>query len=113
MIVAIVGSRDYENLAAVQTYVRGLPPDTVVISGGAIGVDSDAIATAVACGLRTRVYLPDYVFYSDRPRFAPLARNRLIAAACDQLVAFWNGMSSGTAHVIREAELRGKPVLHM
>ena len=45
-VVGIVGSRTYPDLERVAAFVRGLPPGTVVVSGGARGVDSAAKAAA-------------------------------------------------------------------
>lgn len=105
--VAIVGSRDYPRLAAVREYVRGLPPGTIVVSGGARGVDQAAEAEARACGLLVVTHLPDYARFGRR---APLVRNEAIVRSCDRLVAFIWRESSGTSHAIRCALASGKPV---
>ncbi len=57
--VAIVGSRAHPNLDLVREYVRSLPPGTVVISGGAAGVDSVAVMTALASELDTVEFYPE------------------------------------------------------
>ena len=51
MNVAIVGSRDYPHPEHIWSYVATLPADTVVVSGGARGVDSWAAAAATRHGL--------------------------------------------------------------
>lgn len=108
MRVAIVGSRNYPDLDAVRAYVRGLPADTVIVTGGAIGVDITAEAEARACGLPVpEIHLPDYALHG-RP--APLFRNYEIARSCDRLVAFHDGKSTGTLHAIACARKFGKPV---
>ncbi len=61
MIVAIVGSREFVNLARVSRYVTALAakyPDAVLVSGGARGVDTMAERTARACGLAVISYRP-------------------------------------------------------
>ena len=107
---------------------------TVLISGGAIGVDRTAEETARACGLRVislrprkvkyrygvdrhvwdrkgdlTVYRDDFDEYFDF-RAAAFDRNRLIVAYAERIYAFWNERSTGTAHALAEARTRGKPV---
>lgn len=105
--VAIVGSRGYQPLEDVRAYVRALPTGTVVVSGGAHGVDRTAAQEAARCNLSCVEHRPDYETHGKR---APLVRNRLIAQDCDRMVAFWDGKSSGTAHAIDCANKLDKPV---
>lgn len=44
--VGIVGSRDFPRLQMVTDFVNGLKPGTLVVSGGARGVDGEAATTA-------------------------------------------------------------------
>lgn len=107
MCIAIVGSRDYPDLKQVAEFVRSLPPGTVVVSGGAKGVDSAAATAAESCGLETDIHLPDYKRHG---KSAPFVRNSRIVVTADQVVAFHYNKSSGTAHTIRLAKEAGKPV---
>jgi hypothetical protein len=107
MRVAIVGSRDYPDLDQVVQFVRGLPSDTVVVSGGARGVDRTAEQTARACGLRTLIFPADWTRHGKRAGFL---RNDQILAAAEEVVAFWDGRSPGTADTIRKARRAGKRV---
>lgn len=107
--VAIVGSRKFHDLERVVDYVRQLPEGTVVVSGGAPGVDSAAETAAIACGLpKPLIHKPEWQKY--HPLKAPLERNKLIARDCDRMVAFWDGKSTGTQHVMGCAKRLGKPV---
>ncbi len=103
--VAIVGSRKYARLDLVVDYVGALPPGTVVISGGAIGPDLAAEATATGHGLDTVVILPDWARHG---RAAGPRRNQEIVAAADAVVAFWDGTSPGTRWTMRFAVEAGK-----
>jgi hypothetical protein len=94
--------------AAVREYVRTLPEGTVVVSGGAMGVDSWAVDEAIYCGLQIIKHLPDYRTYSGV--VAPIMRNTLIAKECDELIAFWDGKSKGTMDTVYKARRLGKPV---
>ena len=61
MIVAVVGSRDWPDLERVKCYVTKLAakhPDTVLVSGGAPGVDQMAEKVALWSGLELISYRP-------------------------------------------------------
>ena len=106
MKVAVIGSRDYPLLDLVRRLVLDLPPDTVVVSGGARGVDRTAEETARARGLEVIVLEPDW----EEGRHAGLARNEDIVEAAEEVIAFWDGESRGTAHAVRRALEAGKTV---
>lgn len=104
MKLAIVGSREYPNLKQVRDFVATLPKDTIVVSGGAKGVDNEAERAAVSNGLKTMIYFPDW---SLGKKAGPL-RNTDIVNACDHLVAFHDGDSRGTQDSINKAKESGK-----
>jgi predicted Rossmann fold nucleotide-binding protein DprA/Smf involved in DNA uptake len=106
--VAIVGSRNYADLESVRAFVKALPPHSIVISGGASGVDCAAVEEATVRGMETVVYLPDWQRFG---KAAGPIRNRKIVMCADVVVAFWDGRSLGTAHTIRIAESLGKTVV--
>jgi predicted Rossmann fold nucleotide-binding protein DprA/Smf involved in DNA uptake len=120
--VAIVGSRKHPDVnkarQAVFDCVRNLPPNTVIVSGGAKGVDSWAEQAAHKYGLRTKIYpvdkkgLSPYGSPDSRREYGKraYARNLLIVDDCDRLVAFSSGNTKGTNHAIRYARKQGKPV---
>ena len=107
MIVAIVGSRGWEDTEAVRKCVTALGPGDSVVSGGAFGADSLAEAWCLMFGVPCRVVQPDYAIHGRR---APLVRNEEIAKSCDRMVAFWDDKSRGTAHAIKCARSLGKSV---
>jgi len=104
MKIAVIGSR---TVAEIDFDAIGAQAGDVIVSGGARGVDSLAMAEARRRGLAVIEFRPDYARFG---RGAPLVRNRQIVAACDRLVAFWDGVSRGTAYTIREAMKNGKQV---
>lgn len=119
--VAIVGSRNYPDRQQVMDYVASLPPHTVIVSGGARGVDSWAEQSATAKGLATKVFpvntdgLPPGEQGRREYGRRAFARNADIVTACDRLVAFWSTdkggqFSNGTKHSIDLARKQGKPV---
>ena len=105
--IAIVGSRGYSNLEAVRRFVRSLPRDAIVISGGAPGVDRAAEREAKKLGLALIVYRAEW---EKLGRGAGIIRNGTIVESCDRVVAFWDGESRGTANTIARARRLGKPV---
>lgn len=108
MRVAVVGPRGYGKMELVRQYVRGLPADTVVVSGGTLGVDDTAVSEAKLCGLATTVYLPEWAKYGKSAGFK---RNVLIVNDADVVVAFWDGRSKGTKHSMDLAVSLGKPLI--
>lgn len=105
MKVAIVGSREYADLNEVVKYVSSLPPDTIIVTGGAKGVDQAAEAAARSHGLKVIVHLAKWDVYG---KSAGHIRNRTIVDDCDRLVAFWDGTSPGTKGGISLASKAGK-----
>lgn len=132
--VAIVGSREHPRLDIVERYVDALKPGTMVISGGARGVDATAEARAIARGLTVMTYQvlkratgPGHVIVEmqaapliDRQRWslprgtsyrdALILRNTLIAVACTRMAAFVQGSRGGTWDAVRQAKRFGRPV---
>lgn len=104
MKVAIVGSRDFEDPGrvrrAVRRYVSGLEPGTVIVSGGARGVDTWAEQAADDFGFDKRIHK---AFWDQDGKSAGFRRNVRVAHDCDRMVAFWNGRSRGTRHVMQKA----------
>lgn len=105
--VAIVGSRGYPDEDDVFSYVHELPSDTVVVSGGAEGPDTWAEQAAKRRGMQVVIYRPDWSLFG---KAAGPIRNAQIVANCDRVVAFWSGLSNGTAHTIGLARRQGKPI---
>jgi len=105
--VAIVGSRTYPCPHRVYDFVDSLPVDTVVVSGGAPGVDTWAENAAWRRGLARTIHVADWEKHGHG---AGLRRNSSIVTDADRLVAFWDGKSPGTADTIRKARAIGIPV---
>jgi len=120
MRIAIVGSRPPKStspdvhtrwlvlLSLVRAYVRALPRDTIVVTGGAPGVDFSAEAAAYARGLVAEVYPADW---DKHGRAAGPIRNRVMVRTVDAVTAFWDGVSPGTRDAIDAAREHDKPLI--
>ncbi len=103
MKVAVIGSRSIESID-ISKYI---PDDTsLIISGGALGIDSLAEKYADENGIEKLIILPDYEFYG---KGAPLIRDRLIVDHADIVIAIWDGRSAGTEYTINYAKQQSVP----
>lgn len=109
MKTIIAGSRDFSDYDTLCAGMRdfGVVP-TVVLCGGARGADLLGERWAKENGIPIEYYPPDYS--TGNGKAAPLIRNKLMAINAQALVAFWDGKSRGTAHMIREAKARALKV---
>ena len=94
MKIAVIGSRKLKVEDLWQYLPEGV---TEIVSGGAAGIDTFAREYAVANGIKITEFLPDYARYG---RGAPIRRNLQIIDHADMVLAFWDGSSRGTKHVI-------------
>lgn len=108
MRIAIVGSRGFKALKYVDDFVREhVKSDDLIVTGGALGVDLAAMKAAKSYGRSMLVHYPDWNTYGKK---AGYLRNVKIIEDSDVVVAFWDGLSKGTAHSISEAEKANKMV---
>ena len=105
MKVAVVGSRDINDYDWISNILKDYPI-TEVVSGGAAGVDSLGARYATEHNLKLTVFYPDWKLYGKSAGFI---RNKLIVDHADQVLAFWNGKSTGTKHSIDYAHKTKKP----
>jgi len=124
--LAVVGSRsfnDYAFLSQVLDRYRQRYGEIEIITGGADGADTLAERYATEHHLVLTVFPADWTNLSapdavirmrrDGTQYdarAGLRRNLKIVAACDVLIAFWDGSSTGTRHSIKYARKEGKTV---
>lgn len=108
MKIAIVGSRDYQDLGAIKEAVAKIAaniPDAEIVSGGARGVDTIAVDEARRLGLKTKVFPADW---DNLGKAAGYIRNEQIILYSDKVLAFWDGVSKGTKHSIDLAKKHNK-----
>lgn len=98
--IAVVGSREGINKKAVHDFIDRLDEGTVVVSGGAKGVDTWAAERARERGLEVVEIRPNWKKYG---RGAGFRRNTEIVLAAHDVAAFWNGISRGTMDTVKKA----------
>lgn len=109
MRVIVCGSRRWRDRKAIVDRLFDLPGDSTVVHGGAGGADSIAHQEAQKLGLLVEVHRPDYERHPKKA--APLLRNRHMASlGADLCIAFWDGRSNGTRHMVSEAAAYDIPV---
>jgi hypothetical protein len=112
MKLAVIGSRTFHNQNLVNEIldllcVRQHISITLIISGGAQGVDTLAEEYARTRSIPLMVIKPNYSQYG---RSAPIIRNGQIVDQSDYVIAFWDGQSPGTRNTIERATNAGKLV---
>ena len=94
MRVGVIGSRGLR----VDNLADYLPQETtMIVSGGAKGIDSCAKEYALANNIPITEFLPEYEKYG---KIAPLKRNIEIIQHSDFMLIIWDRKSRGTKHVI-------------
>ena len=110
--VGIVGSRSITNkeyvFSVLNFYLARLleEKEVVVVSGGAVGIDSLGAQWAELRKLKTEIYLPDWQTHGKKAGFL---RNQTIVDNSDYLIAITTG-SNGTADSIKRAQKKGIPI---
>lgn len=113
MRVIVAGSRSFRDYHLLKETLDELAAELgkkklIVLSGHAEGADRLAEEWCRhRIGQVCEVYHPDYQKYG---KVAPLVRNTEMVNAADALVAFWDGVSTGTKDVIDKARREGLKV---
>jgi len=111
MKVLITGDRGWTAASVVETVIKTLPPDTVVIHGGASGADMIAAAMASSRNMNTWAFPAQWLRYGKRA--GPIRNQRMIdEGQPDMVVAFHNWLpgSKGTRDMVTRARHAGIPV---
>ena len=117
MNLAIVGNRfindeEYNDFEFVEQETNRIINEhnlevTHILSGGAKGADNLARVYAVAYGIPTVLFRPQYEIYGKKATFL---RNTIIVEESDFVIAFWDGNSNGTRDTIHKAYALNKPI---
>lgn len=102
--VIIAGSRDFNDYKLLKESCVSLfhqwhlkPSDITIVSGTARGADSMGEQLANEFGIKVERYPADWDAYG---KTAGYKRNEKMAEVSDTLIAFWDGRSRGTGHMI-------------
>ena len=105
MKLLIAGSRSIKNFD-LSPYI---PEETsLIISGGASGVDALAEQYADSKKMPKVIIKPQYNLYG---RAAPLKRNNEMVDMADVVLVIWDGISRGTKYTIDYARKMNKDVI--
>ena len=118
--VIIAGSRDFNDYKLLKKYAieiitkkTMLPDLTRIISGGARGADTLGERFANEMGLEISRFIPDWDGLGKRAgyvRNAEMAKFAVEDGNYGVLIAFWDGQSRGTKHMIDLAKRYGLEV---
>ena len=110
--VIIAGGREFNDYGLLcQTCDRMLSQkqrthSIVIVSGTARGADTLGERYAQERGYSIEQYPADW---EHEGKAARLIRNAHMASVADALIAFWDGQSKGTAHMIGQARQKSLP----
>lgn len=112
--VIIAGGRHMNDYALVEQKANAFlsrlfeeGEEVVIVSGAARGADRMGELYAENQGIECRTYSAKWDEYG---KSAGYKRNTLMAENADALIAFWDGSSKGTKHMIDIAKKKGLPV---
>lgn len=103
MRVIIAGGRYFDNYELLSTKCDKIlqnQDDVTIISGGAKGADSLGEKYAKERGYTIEIFPAKWNEYGKK---AGMIRNVEMADSSDSLIAFWDGKSKGTKHMIDKA----------
>lgn len=109
MRIIIAGGRDFKDYRLLRTkcdlITRNLNADDItILSGTARGADKLGEQWAENRGLKIERYPADWERFG---KYAGIQRNKEMGRNADALIAFWDGESRGTNHMINYARLNG------
>lgn len=111
MKAVICGSRSIKDFKVVNEYLSLLKQQGLeiseIVSGCAIGPDKLGETWAAANGVNISRWPAEWKKYGISAGFI---RNKQMAEYCDIVIAFWDGKSKGTKHMIDYAKSLNKKV---
>ncbi len=108
--VIVAGSRTISDMEWVHSHLSRILANTEpgeIVSGGATGPDTFGEWWAEATGWDTTIFLAEWDKYG---RSAGYKRNKVMAEYSTHLIAFYDGTSKGTRHMIDLAKQAGLEV---
>lgn len=109
MRVLICGSRNWRDYEAILTRIEELPPDAVIVHGGAPGADSIAGLAGALRGHKVEEHPADWRTHGKAA--GPIRNQQMIDTEPALVIAFrLRGPSRGTDDCLRRARAAGIPV---
>lgn len=105
--VIIAGSRGFNDQSLMNEKLDALfrnRKPTAIVSGAARGADKLGENYAISRGIPVLKFPAEWERHGKK---AGYIRNTAMLQAADALVAFWDGKSKGTEHMIRIAKTKG------
>lgn len=103
--VIIAGGRDFNNYELLKKttneFLSNFDEEPCIVCGRARGADTLGEKFAREYGYKIRYFPADWNTYGKAAGFI---RNTEMADNADALIAFWDGKSSGTKHMIETAQ---------
>lgn len=109
----VAGGRDFDDYQFVELTLNSLAfkeykeRDVSIVSGMARGADALGVRFAIENNVKLYKFPADW---NGLGKVAGFRRNQHMADFADGLLAFWDGSSKGTAHMIGCMRLANKPV---
>jgi hypothetical protein len=110
MKVIIAGGRYFDNYELLSTKCDKIlqnQDDVIIISGGAKGADSLGEKYAKERGYKLEIFPAKW---DEHGKKAGIMRNVEMADNANSLIAFWDGNSRGTKHMVETATNKGLSV---
>jgi YspA, cpYpsA-related SLOG family len=110
--VLVCGSRSWRDEGPIRRRLEALQRQhggrLTVVQGGAAGVDRLAEAVAVSLDIAVERYPADWARWGAAA--GPMRNRAMLATGIDLVIAWWDGRSPGTAHMMSVAEAARVPV---
>lgn len=105
MKILIAGSRNIDTFD-LSPYVP--KETTLIISGGAKGIDTIAEEYADKHKISKLILLPQYNLYG---KSAPIKRNEMMVNIADTVIIVWDGYSRGTKSTLQYSKKKNKNII--
>ncbi len=108
-VCCIVGSRDWSDLSLVRDFIDSLPMESIVVSGGARGVDTHAEFYARKTGRTVLVFPARWDSEEDAGPKRNERMARFVASVGGMVLAFHKDDSPGTRNMLNWCRSLGIP----
>ena len=103
------GSRTIADRELIESKLKALPPCAVILTSRTHGASAAVRDATMRLGLRLEVWTAMTDRYQTAEE-AYFARDEEMIRSADQVLAFWDGESAGTAHELTYARRLSKPI---